>query len=585
MANRLSVSALLLVLLVMGVHQAWLQPWTLDDAYITFRYARNLAEGLGPVFNPGEVVEGYTSPLWMLVAAGLHAVGIDIDLGTKLVSGALTVASLVLIGWSHRLVSGWDARASAAALVLAGTTGVLSRWSLSGMEVPLVVFWVVLIFGLHLRCRGGDDPPWMSGVVGLLCAFAFATRADAGLIFGAIWLDRLFVQRRLDARFAALTGSFVLFGGGFWAARMSYYGYLLPNTFYVKVGSTVSQVVRGFSYLGEYQLVGWATSLAVVWFLWKGRLRARNPGLFAVVLYCGLHLLYVLAVGGDVFWGWRFFAVLTPPLALLGVLGIQDGLAAGPPQRAGWFGRVVAGMLLWQLVFFALSHKLNDRGFVSRVGREVGLFLKEHTAEDAIIAVNIAGSIPYFSERVSIDMLGLNDVHIAHVEVANMGSGRAGHEKGDGAYVLRRRPDVILLATSYGGRFPRFLGDRQLYNNDRLHREYRYERYRVGEDLKIGFFVRRAEFGGSGIQGARPFYKHNDVRRLPRNPKKEKARRLRDEGLNGAGGTEETEDLEAVGGEGAGGSGSAAPAPDPAAPTAGEGEPRPPTPASETEPG
>lgn len=541
MTNRLSVSALLLVLLAMGVHQAWLQPWTLDDAYITFRYARNLADGVGPVFNPGELVEGYTSPLWMVMAAGLHAVGIDIDLGTKVVAGLLTLLTLCMVGWSHRFVKGWDAQASAAALVLAGTTGVLSRWSLSGMEVPLVVFWVVLIFGLHLRCRGGDDPLWMSSLVGALCALAFASRADAGLIFGAIWLDRLVVRRKLDGRFAALTGTFVVLGGGFWAARMAYYGFLLPNTFYVKVGSTVSQVVRGMAYLGEYQLVGWATTLAVVWFLWKGRLRERNPGLFAVVFYCGMHLLYVLAVGGDVFWGWRFFAVLTPPLALLAVLGLQDGLAERVPQRSGWFGRIVAGMLLWQLVVFASSHKLNDRGFVSRVGREVGLFLRDHTPDDAVIAVNIAGSIPYFSERVSIDMLGLNDVHIAHVEVKNMGSGRAGHEKGDGGYVLRRRPDVILLATSYGGRFPRFLGDRQLYNNDRLHREYRYERYRIGKDLKVGLFVRREEFGGSGLDGVRPFFKHDDVRRLPRNPKKEKARRMQGDGLNGEGGTEEAD--------------------------------------------
>jgi hypothetical protein len=49
----------------------------LDDAFISFRYARNLAAGLGPVFNPGEYVEGYTTFLWMLTNALAFAVTDD----------------------------------------------------------------------------------------------------------------------------------------------------------------------------------------------------------------------------------------------------------------------------------------------------------------------------------------------------------------------------------------------------------------------------------------------------------------------------------------------------------------------------
>ena len=49
----------------------------LDDAYITFRYARNLADGLGLNFNPGEVVEGYTNFLWVVLMAGARRLGLD----------------------------------------------------------------------------------------------------------------------------------------------------------------------------------------------------------------------------------------------------------------------------------------------------------------------------------------------------------------------------------------------------------------------------------------------------------------------------------------------------------------------------
>ena len=58
---------------VLGILFAYSIAWTCDDAWISFRYARNFVEGLGLVFNPGERVEGYTNFSWTLLAAlGIH---------------------------------------------------------------------------------------------------------------------------------------------------------------------------------------------------------------------------------------------------------------------------------------------------------------------------------------------------------------------------------------------------------------------------------------------------------------------------------------------------------------------------------
>jgi len=65
-----------------------------DDAYISFRYARNLAEGLGLVYNPGERVEGYSNFLWVLAAAGLKACGLNVLLLMPIL-GALCGALLI----------------------------------------------------------------------------------------------------------------------------------------------------------------------------------------------------------------------------------------------------------------------------------------------------------------------------------------------------------------------------------------------------------------------------------------------------------------------------------------------------------
>lgn len=62
-----------------------------------------------------------------------------------------------------------------------------------------------------------------------------------------------------------------------------------------------------------------------------------------------------------------------------------------------------------------------------------------------VIAVNAAGAIPYFAERPAIDMLGLNDVHIAHRGQVSPNA-PAGHKRSDANYILERRPAFIVLS-------------------------------------------------------------------------------------------------------------------------------------------
>src|SRR5689334_10099421 len=84
------------VLLVVNMRRA--APLTIDDAYITFRYARNLVRGLGLVYNPGERIEGYTNFLWtILVAAGLK-LHVAPEVTTKLLGGAAALGSLAITG-------------------------------------------------------------------------------------------------------------------------------------------------------------------------------------------------------------------------------------------------------------------------------------------------------------------------------------------------------------------------------------------------------------------------------------------------------------------------------------------------------
>jgi hypothetical protein len=75
---------------------------------------------------------------------------------------------------------------------------------------------------------------------------------------------------------------------------------------------------------------------------------------------------------------------------------------------------------------------------------ELGKWINEHTSPNAVIATDAAGLIPYYSGRVTLDMFGLTDMHIAHLQVPNMGRGTTAHEKFDPDYILAQQPDYIV---------------------------------------------------------------------------------------------------------------------------------------------
>jgi hypothetical protein len=79
---------------------------------------------------------------------------------------------------------------------------------------------------------------------------------------------------------------------------------------------------------------------------------------------------------------------------------------------------------------------------------EYGYWLQRNTPPDTVVATGIAGALPYYAERHVIDALGLNDLHIAHTEVATMGQGVAGAEKTDVPYILDQQPDYIPMSSA-----------------------------------------------------------------------------------------------------------------------------------------
>ena len=165
-------------------------PRTIDDAYITFRYARNLLDGHGLVYNPGEAVLGTTTPLFALLMAALglplggpEAPFPEIALVVSALADAVTVFLLIRIG--GRL--GSSAAGVASALIWA-----VHPWSVTfaigGMETSLFVALLSATFYLHL-----SGQPIVAAAAGGL---ALITRPDALIFLAPLFLDRLWVTLR-----------------------------------------------------------------------------------------------------------------------------------------------------------------------------------------------------------------------------------------------------------------------------------------------------------------------------------------------------------------------------------------------------
>ncbi|MBU0754346.1 MAG: hypothetical protein KJ645_04355, partial [Planctomycetes bacterium] len=240
--------------------------------------------------------------------------------------------------------------------------------------------------------------------------------------------------------------------------RFNYYGFLFPNTFYAKTGGGIQQFYRGLDYLTAFlgEFFWFPLPLAFLFVLFFLR---RN---LALLLFWGvsiIYVIYVVCVGGDFKYSYRFFLPLLAPLCLIYQAAWAEAFSILSKRASGrltWFPvAAVALSILLGIHLYLGSEDLRNKydrikaiGFPNYVDRAkvIGRWIQERAEPGDILAISTAGAIPYFSDIPVIDMYGLNDLHIARAEKpSNFGAILAGHGCGDGKYVLSRKPRFILF--------------------------------------------------------------------------------------------------------------------------------------------
>lgn len=458
MPSRLPALAVLTLALLLAI-AFWL-PYTPDDVFITFRYGDHVARGFGPVWNVGErPVEGYTSLVGVLFAAASIALGAPPLLTAKALGVLASVATLAMLILQGRVRSTGE-RLVAGLLLLCSTD--IAYYAASGMDnvwtVPLTT-WLVL---RHLDLESFTRKTYgaISLVLLALCLIRPEGHAIAIVVAAwHVWRLRTTSNRTGDIRLLVAPLLIVLVA--LHAARLAWFGDLLPNTYYAKHsgGGLLDTALAGVVYLGEQFVPQYGLMWVLAVFALVSEARASRA-----IWLCLLAVfpLYVLKVGGDdpdAFAGARLLLPILPVIWVYAARFVASLPVARParaaavvaivlmvtPASIAWY--VERGATLYQaggLSAGLLSHvasvvTTNVRALVRPEPGELSRYLLRVVKPGEYVALPWAGRVPFETGLPTIDVLGLNDRHIARQPKRQRGI----DVKYDADYVLGRRPRVI----------------------------------------------------------------------------------------------------------------------------------------------
>lgn len=380
---------------------AW--PYTVDDAFITARYASRIASGAGYTFQDGSATDGVTGPAWTLPGIVAQHLGVEPWMAQKALGLAL---ACIAVAWlATQLGRGAGARMRLGVFaVLVVPQATLSIWAVGGLETGLAT-WAMVACAIGAWRRDA----WL-GVGALVIAW---TRPEL-LVAAAVMV--VWRGRRRDWALAALGVIGVV------AFRGALFGHVLPLSFWAKGGT----IADGLRYVVSGVVV--ITGLGGVALLAFARSERRARVWIVAVT---AHVVVVALLGGDWMPGYRLLAPMVPIFAALGALGAQ---------RIGLRRRGLAiGMV-------AMAGMLPTVDFVAQIGparasadnREAAQPLA-HALRDRDVALVDVGFLRYDARGGTLDLAGLTDPFVARLP--------GGHVDKEIplAYLAERSPGTLLF--------------------------------------------------------------------------------------------------------------------------------------------
>ncbi len=411
-----------------------LSSWAYDDPFITYRYAHNLARGLGFVYNPGERILSTTTPLFTLLLALLNFITADLPRLANLI-GAVSIALGGLLLWDLSKI--WKTPLVGWAGLLLYPTFTLPLLTL-GSETPLYLALCLAAIAFYARQN--------YSIAAIFAALATLTRPD-GILVAIVLVAHFLLRIRRPIPWKAI----FIFAGlliPWFLFAWLYFGYPLPVTLAAKQQQGTLGVTQTFA-PGMLWIIGWyigswqywlETALALTGVFWLVR---KVPQWALLLSWTALYFIAYTVLGvSRYFW---YYAPLVPGyIALIGLgletvayfvragslrsssqpfSGTQPETSLDPraAQTHRSASRQRAAVLLVGVLLISLTvaqlvdvYKLSTTSDARSVAYQaVGEWLRDNTPPDSLISSLEIGIIGYYADRRMVDFAGLLQPEVA----------------------------------------------------------------------------------------------------------------------------------------------------------------------------
>lgn len=524
---RLYGFAVLGILAIVLYYYSRLFDFIQDDSFITYRYVKNFTEGNGLVFNIGERVEGYTCFLWVILLSGVKSLGFNFISASQtlgIISSLLTLLVTYLISskiFTKSKGTAYNLVFTLSASLMLAVNGSFAYWAVSGMETGM--FACLLTLGIYLYLKELKDNSDSLPLSSIIFLFASLTRPEGNLVFAVTVLHKIIYTLKAQKSDAGAKNNLFAKNNLLWLGlyivpalifmiwRYSYYGYLLPNTFYAKTGSSLEYFKTGLDYtwtfLKAYGFYGLFMLIALYTLTSKDKFYYY---LYLVMIFV-IFTIYVIFVGGDVLRPNRFFVPVMPVFFIL----VQEGIAMlaelFDKKREMALGALVGLAVIGGTSYYTYSSEKDtikgyadlEKGLVEKMKGTAGWLKNKQTqnGKPLTVAATTIGAISYYSDVILIDMLGLTDKEVAHnpKPIPEISSKDVGWRERNYnvEYIMSRKPDYIYFST---GIKPSAYAERGLFTSDEFMKYY-YPYYFTVKELGSAdiMYKRKSDAEVSGL--------------------------------------------------------------------------------------
>ncbi|MGA9290970.1 MAG: hypothetical protein WBV81_00150, partial [Ignavibacteriaceae bacterium] len=445
--------------------------WYTDDAFIAFCYAKNFYYGFGLVFNQGQYVQGYTNFLWIILLAGLKFLGLNFQSSAILINSiSYLILSYVIFNFLRKLFPDKSLTFYYLAVFLLLSAPNLISWVIGGgLEGPL--FMTLLAVSLYFLLFYEKKL-----FASIFLVITTLIRPEGFLFFILALLYLLYFEKCKKNKLLIFILVYIIPIICYLIWAYYYYGDILPNTFYAKVSLSIGSIYEGIHYIYRYfmsaPLIFIILSLSIFGLKRKSKI-IKFIWLSVIVFSC-----YLVCIGGDFMFAFRFFL---PILPLICFLVIDEILHIFTLLKSLTDYRRLLYFIFIFLIFYNLlslsyfvdyKYQVQNYKMISG-GKILAEYLNKKYPTNYTIAASGIGALGFYSNMQVLDLLGLTSKVVAK-------EGIFGHDlvyshgKSDSQYILRQRPQIIVFGMPPGEKFPVRFAEKEIYKSLLFHRNYIY---------------------------------------------------------------------------------------------------------------